>query len=1072
MATVLNTLYPPSVNSYLPAFPYDETAKILFSLSPFNSISEIEFIHVSVVDQKTNENILVRKGKEKIGEKEIDVSIPIPVLIFQVWPMAGEGEEPVDKNNLNNCLLYDRKTGMFKVEIPLENIKTKYWNIGQYYKIQLRFDSTPSFEYNNYIESQGQSQNLSFLLNTTTIDTSNGEIKVQENPSFDISKLNSYLSDHLGYFSEWSQVCLIRPILKPKIVLNGFSEGQNSQEDFEGFSIESIPQLSLGNLWITGRMELNLAKDDYKKEKLNLETETLNSYQISIFKGNKLLLQEKKIFTANNLADNSINEINSLISLENIDKNEIDSNSTYFLKIDAFTSSGYKIQNNFFVSKLLSEEDNFKMVRNIDNDQENGLLQLSAAIQIPVGEGAGDGNYKLTIKRSSDRSDFQNWEVIKIFDISPSKLYQSGGKNYFVFCQKNAISLKKLQKSGVDFPDFSLMLKKEEDANKISSAIVDNTIGSLNWYKYSFQLESYDGLTYKRQETEMLFSEFEHAILSRGKKQLALKFDCAISNVKPVTNRMKTDTLGGKYPKFTENAILGYKQMSISGKISSQVDENELFLSKNILSSEAYSDYYETKGNAGCFKRGNWLEYQDWLWEREFREEAVKWLNDGEPKLLRTLTEGNMSVMLTDINLTPDKALGRRLYNFSATVYEVGDGYSLKSLDQLGIYKIEDETAIDYEELMASLNEENSKEDSSYFVYNKLGQLSNFCYKKYPWFDAAGAGQNVNVVSFLEEKLLQSLQGTSLTIPANNVWLKNVRVQFRNPPHALTSDLELKKKNDNDNFIYTGYRIDAKFSNGESASILVGKDGFYQFPKDLILSELKFPHMNIKMGNSEEEQEKNNTDIVDIDFNLIYNTTTKKELVVSKTMMIKNIIGQDSRNYQPGESTRKNLHLKHYFVDAEATYTQDIGYWKGISIETIPYTVVEILYYNKINEMPEEKGQSFVVGQSGFFNLFEDYYIYDIIFKGRKMFKATNKYAPREHEYIVADGSSSISNPKHQHIYLKDEDKNEWVICWNGKLYPFKFKEKSEENVEGIAEIPVDAILNYKGSIVRRYRSQ
>ena len=88
------------------------------------------------------------------------------------------------------------------------------------------------------------------------------------------------------------------------------------------------------------------------------------------------------------------------------------------------------------------------------------------------------------------------------------------------------------------------------------------------------------------------------------------------------------------------------------------------------------------------------------------------------------------------------------------------------------------------------------------------------------------------------------------------------------------------------------------------------------------------------------------------------------------------------------------------------------------------------------------------------------------------MFKATNKYAPREHEYIVADGSSSISNTKHQHIYLKDEDKNEWVICWNGKLYPFKFKEKSKENVEGIAEIPVDAILNYKGSIVRRYRSQ
>jgi hypothetical protein len=1037
MATVLNTLYPPSVNSYLPAFPYDETAKILFSLSSFNSISEIEFIHISVVDQKTNENILVR-------EKESGV--PIPVLISQVWPMASDGEEPVDKNNLENCLLYDKKTGMFKVEIPLENIKTQYWNVGQYYKVQLRFDSTPSSVY-GAIENKSPG----FLLNTIAINTTNGEITIQKNSDFDISTLNSHLSKNLGYFSEWSQVCLIRPILKPRIVLNGFSEGQKSQEDFEGFSTESIPQFSLGNLWVTGRMNLTTAENDpHKDSRPNLETETLNSYQISVFKENKLLLQEKKVFTANNLANSSINEINSLVSLENISKNEIDDNSTYFLKIDAFTSSGHKIQNSFFVFKLLSEEDNFRMVRNIEIDQENGLLQMSAAVQIPVGEGAGDGNYKLTVKRSSDRSDFQNWEVIKIFDISPSKLYQSGGKNYFVFCQKNALSLKKLLRD--DFPDFSAMLQNEENANKIGSILVDNTIGSLNWYKYSFQLESYEGLSYKRQETETIFSEFEHAILSRGKKQLGLKFDCAISNVKPVTNRMKTDTLGGKYPKFTENAILGYKQMSISGRISSQADENELFLSKDILSSEAYNDYYDTKDGTECFKRGNWLEYQDWLWEREFREEAVKWLNDGEPKLLRTLTEGNMCVMLTDINLVPDKVLGRRLYNFSATVYEVGDGYSLKSLDQLGIYEIEDETAINYEELMASLSGESLEEDSSYFVCNKLCQLSDFCYEKYPWFNAEG--QDVNVISFLEEKLLQSFQGTSSTVPANNVWLKNVRVQFRNPPHALTSKLSLVKENNNDNFIYTGYRIDAKFSNGESTSILVGKDGFYQFPKDLILSELKFPHMNIKVENSDGEQ-KLNTDIVDLDFNLVYNATTRKELIVSKTAVIKNLIGQDSRNYQPGESARKNLHLKHYFVDAEATYTQDLGYWKGISIETIPYTVVKIFYYDKINEMPQTDGQSFTVGQSGFFNLFEDYYVYDIVFEGRKMFKATNEYAPREHEYIVGGDSK---NPKHQHVYGNQ-------IYWNGKFYPFNKKEE-------IAEIPIDVILNYKGSIVRRYRSQ
>ena len=44
--------------------------------------------------------------------------------------------------------------------------------------------------------------------------------------------------------------------------------------------------------------------------------------------------------------------------------------------------------------------------------------------------------------------------------------------------------------------------------------------------------------------------------------------------------------------------------------------------------------------------------------------------------------------MLTDINLTPDSQLGRMLYNFSATMYEVGNGYVLDELKQLGIIDI------------------------------------------------------------------------------------------------------------------------------------------------------------------------------------------------------------------------------------------------------------------------------------------------------------------------------------------------------------------------------------------------
>ena len=52
------------------------------------------------------------------------------------------------------------------------------------------------------------------------------------------------------------------------------------------------------------------------------------------------------------------------------------------------------------------------------------------------------------------------------------------------------------------------------------------------------------------------------------------------------------------------------------------------------------------------------------------------------------MPEGNIAVMLTDINLTPNTQLGRMLYNFSATMYEIADGYNLEDLNNLGIISI------------------------------------------------------------------------------------------------------------------------------------------------------------------------------------------------------------------------------------------------------------------------------------------------------------------------------------------------------------------------------------------------
>jgi hypothetical protein len=60
-------------------------------------------------------------------------------------------------------------------------------------------------------------------------------------------------------------------------------------------------------------------------------------------------------------------------------------------------------------------------------------------------------------------------------------------------------------------------------------------------------------------------------------------------------------------------------------------------------------------------------------YEQRFKDAAMRFLTDGKPKLFRSPTEGMMIVMLTNVNFTPNKQLGRRVVDFSATVTECAE---------------------------------------------------------------------------------------------------------------------------------------------------------------------------------------------------------------------------------------------------------------------------------------------------------------------------------------------------------------------------------------------------------------
>lgn len=180
---------------------------------------------------------------------------------------------------------------------------------------------------------------------------------------------------------------------------------------------------------------------------------------------------------------------------------------------------------------------------------------------------------------------------------------------------------------------------------------------------------------------------FEDMFLGDGEKQLKIKLNPKVSSFKEVVLEAKTDTMGSKYPFFTRNAAVGYKEIPVSGLISYWMDEAENFMSDAEL---GLSSSFEGQERATA-PRTTSLEGYNYAAERKFKLAVLDWLNNGRPKLFRSPAEGNYMVRLMNISLSPNDTLGRLIHTFSATGYECGK----TDIDSLRAEKLLFASAID-----------------------------------------------------------------------------------------------------------------------------------------------------------------------------------------------------------------------------------------------------------------------------------------------------------------------------------------------------------------------------------------
>ena len=449
--------------------------------------------------------------------------------------------------------------------------------------------------------------------------------KFASNPPSDGAALAKWLYDNIQYFSEWSKVCLIKGIEQPHISIRGFDDTENNQE-----TILTNPMLEVSG-------ELTYDKDETQ------EKECLKSYNI-------------KLYQANNMD-------NALIQSEEIYTNPYNPNEfNYELPYNLLDGVNYVMALTYTTNNLYTETINYRFTiiqyggadkLNADItaavDEENGRIKISI---ISKDTEKFIGN--LTIRRTSSESNFHKWEDVK------TVTYITG--------------------------------------TELNYSWYDTTIQSGVWYRYCAQKRNaYGDRGAIIQIDSPVMCLFDDIFLTRDDCQLKIKFNPTLSEFKYNVTESQQVTIGAKYPYIKRNGSNYFRTFPIGGLISSFIDatdwydphfyngefhynENEIkaFTSKADIygeSQELYDNYNNKKGIT---------EYNDYIYEREFRKKVYDFLYKHNVKLFRSTTEGNILIKLMNIDFQPVETLGRRLYSFTATAVEVDDA-TIPNYNKYGI---------------------------------------------------------------------------------------------------------------------------------------------------------------------------------------------------------------------------------------------------------------------------------------------------------------------------------------------------------------------------------------------------
>ena len=302
-------------------------------------------------------------------------------------------------------------------------------------------------------------------------------------------------------------------------------------------------------------------------------------------------------------------------------------------------------------------------------NEEEGYIKIFVNPSVEI------NNSNICLRRSDSKTNFLVWEDLKnetVDVISPyNEDSQQGGWTYYDFTAESGRAYKYL-------------IQKRDTRGRRGKPTYDSLSGNsasspgknIGQWEYAFLLES-------NASGDLNYT-----------KQLKLKYDFQISSWKTNLSESKTDTIGSKYPYIRRNGNMYYRSFPITGTITAYMDNADLFTSKEQLF-DNYANYNQTE-NKNYYEdvymkfhklEGYYSRQYDYTYERQFREKVEQFLYNNKPKLYKSMQEGNVLIKLMEVSLTPKNELGRLIYTFSATAYEI-DEPTIENFNKYNLLKV------------------------------------------------------------------------------------------------------------------------------------------------------------------------------------------------------------------------------------------------------------------------------------------------------------------------------------------------------------------------------------------------